>query len=123
DRSTGRGALGSRVQVVSLPLTDWARLPPRGQGGSPMKRPRWKRLRWLALLLLAPPALWGLVLAVIPTGWAKARLVAQLQQATGQPVRLGSLRMGPLGGVRLGNLEIGEPVLGDAPWLRVATLR
>ncbi|MBX6311328.1 MAG: AsmA-like C-terminal region-containing protein [Isosphaeraceae bacterium] len=84
---------------------------------------RWRLI--LLALVLGPPLLWALVLALVPTAWARDRIVARLQQATGQPVRLVGLRLGALGGVRLQGLEIGPPVAekGDGPWLRVSALR
>ncbi len=87
-----------------------------------MRCPTPRRLRWLALLLL-PPALWGAVLAIVPTDWARTRLVARLEAATGRSVRLQALRLGTWGGVRLRGLEIGERGSDQSPWLRVEELR
>jgi AsmA protein len=91
------------------------------KGGSPMKRPR-LRVRWLVLLglLAVPPLLWALLLLIIPTDWARGRIVTRLSQASGRAVRLESLRVGALGGIRLTNLAIGAPRSGDDPWLTVA---
>src|SRR3954471_18954175 len=52
--------------------------PPRFReikGGSPMKRPRF-RPWWLIPLsvVLVPPLLWMLLLLIIPTDWARARI-------------------------------------------------
>ena len=87
-----------------------------------MKCPKPRHLRWLGLLLI-PPALWGVVLAIAPTDWAKNRLVARLEVATGRAVRLEALRLGTFGGVRLRGLEIGERGQGREPWLRAEELR
>lgn len=87
-----------------------------------MKCPKPRRLRWLGLLLI-PPAFWGVVLAIVPTDWAKTRLVARLEAATGRAVRLEALRLGTFGGVRLRGLEIGERGEGRTPWLRAEELR
>jgi AsmA-like C-terminal region len=88
-----------------------------------MKLPRLRLKRRHLLWLLLPPAMWALLLAIVPTEWARERLVARLSQATGKKVRLGGLRMGVLGGLRLQDLEIGEPDVVNDAWLRVADLR
>jgi uncharacterized protein involved in outer membrane biogenesis len=88
-----------------------------------MKRPRIRlRLRWLVPLaiLLLPPLLWALLLSVVPTDWARQRVVARLSAASGRSVRLATLRIGPLGGIYLTGLEIGAPGAADDPWLKVA---
>src|SRR4051812_12557754 len=48
----------------------------------PMKRPR-IRLRWLVPLafLLLPPMFWALLLSVVPTDWARQRLVNRMSAA------------------------------------------
>jgi hypothetical protein len=88
-----------------------------------MKVARRRRL-WAVLLglLLLPPALWGLVLSLVPTEWARTRLVRQLAGATGQPVQLEGVRLGLLGGVRLKGLRVGAPAVEGGPWLQVADL-
>jgi hypothetical protein len=88
-----------------------------------MKLPRLRLSRRMLLWLLAPLAFWALMLALVPTEWARARLTARLSQATGKHVRLGALRLGVFGDVRLKNLEIGEAEASADPWLRVADLR
>src|SRR4051812_20098167 len=93
-------------------------------GGSPMKRPRSRCRRRVALaLLLLPPILWATVLAVTPTEWARTRIVAQLGRSTGRSVRLGSLRVGFFGSVYLAGLEIGAPGSGGDPWLKAPWTR
>src|SRR4051794_8464321 len=99
-------------------------MPPADQGRIAVECPRLRlRLRLrrrpgrrLLAMLLVPPALWALLLAIVPTDWARARLVARLEQATGRAVRLEGLRLGFCGGVRLRNLEIGEPEAVADPW-------
>jgi hypothetical protein len=60
---------------------------------------------------------------VAPTPWAKGRVIAALEARTGRSVRLESLAVAPLGGVRLSKLEIGSPGDVDDPWLKAATIR
>src|SRR5207249_1048890 len=100
---------------------------PGDQRRIPMKRPRFSipvpiRLRWLVLLavLLLPPLLWAIFVAVIPTDWARQRIVAGMSEATGRSVRIASLRVGVLGGIDLTGLEIGAPGAAADPWLKVA---
>ena len=88
-----------------------------------MKRPKPRRCLWLGLFLVAPPAFWALLLALVPTDWARARLVARLEQATHRRVSIASVRLGPFGGVKVGGLEIGEPQPDQPPWLVVRELR
>jgi hypothetical protein len=78
--------------------------------------------KWL-LCLLVPPALWVVVVLLAPTEWARNRLAARLGRACGKEVRLGALRLGPLGGVHLANLAIGEPGAQGDPWLTVREVR
>ena len=89
-----------------------------------MKRPRIPR-RWLVPLgaLLLSPIAWGLFLAVMPMGWARSRVVARLEAATGRPVALGSLRVGALGGLSLGALAVAAPGREADPWLKVGAAR
>ena len=78
------------------------------------------RRRWLLVLLLAPPLLWTLVLAVLPTDCARRKIATRLSVASGREVHLGGVRVGWLGTVWLTDLRIGAPVsLDDDPWLRV----
>src|SRR5689334_5136508 len=87
---------------------------------------RWNGLRRRRLLLIglvvAPPAFWALLLALVPTDWARSKVVAALARSTGQPVRLGAVRLGALGGVRLEQLEIGQAGPDPGPWLTVTDL-
>ena len=85
-----------------------------------MKRPCLfiRRWHWFALLLV-PFLAWGVVLAVVPTGWARDRLIARLTKATGRSVRIGGLRLGVLGDLRIIDLAIAELSTPDDPWLRV----
>ncbi|MBV8677315.1 MAG: hypothetical protein JO355_09120 [Planctomycetaceae bacterium] len=89
-----------------------------------MKRPRFRR-RWLVPLgvLGLPPLLWTVILIVAPTEWARTKVVEQLGKATGRTIGLGRLRIGPLGDVRLADLEIGSPRSVHDPWLKIGTAR
>ncbi len=88
-----------------------------------MKRPRFRgRWPWLGLLL-APALAWAAILALVPTGWAKARLVDRLARATGRAVGIGSVRLCVLGNLRVTDLTIAEPRTPGDPWLRVAEAR
>src|SRR5690606_20818002 len=74
---------------------------------------------------------WAAVLMLAPTDWARMRVVRAIEGATGSPARLDALRFGPLGGVWLLGLEIGDPVAlaGPAPgascgpWLDATAVR
>jgi hypothetical protein len=85
--------------------------------GSPMRRWCPGRLRLLGLLLLAPAVAWVLALTLIPTGWARDRIVAELQRETGRSIRLEDVRLGPLGGIHLRGLEVAQPGKPGDPWL------
>lgn len=88
-----------------------------------MKRPRWCSCRWAWIgSLVAMPALaWALALAVVPTDWARARMVDRLSRATGgRSVRIGGLRLGIFGQLRVVDLAIAEAATPDDPWLRAA---
>ncbi len=82
-------------------------------------------------ILLVPPLFWAAVLLLVPTEWARLRVVDSIQEATGSPVRLDGLRFGVLGGVWLFGLEIGDPIAqaGPAPgaswgpWLQARAVR
>jgi len=88
-----------------------------------MKRPRMRgRWPWLGLLLL-PGLAWAVVLALVPTDCARARLVARLERATGRSVRIGALKLGVLGDLRILDLTIAEPRSAADPWLRAAEAR
>ena len=89
-----------------------------------MKRPRFPR-RWLVPLgaLLLPPLAWSLLIAVMPTEWARARVVARLEAATGRPVALGALRVGLLGGLVLRDLAVATPGKAADPWLKISSAR
>jgi AsmA-like C-terminal region len=85
-----------------------------------MKRPCLfvRRRHWFALLLV-PFLAWGIVLAVVPTGWARARLVDRLSKTTGRSVKIGALRLGVFGDLRIIDLAIAEPNSPSDPWLKV----
>jgi hypothetical protein len=90
---------------------------------APRPRPRHRSKRRLLLCLAALPALWALILLLIPTEWARSRLEDRLRATLGQPVRIGALRLGFCGGLRLHDLQVGDPVEESAPWLHVSDLR
>jgi AsmA protein len=83
-----------------------------------------KRLgRWILASVAIPILLWAGVVTLLPTGWLRARIVAELAQRTGHEVQLAEVAVGPLGGLRLKGLEIRRPGAGVRPWLRVPELR
>jgi AsmA-like C-terminal region len=86
-----------------------------------------RRWRWylglLVGLILVPPMLWLLVVAIAPTGWAKGKVVAILEHRSGRRVHLDGLSVRFLGGIRLTNLEIGSPNDLGNPWLKAADVR
>jgi hypothetical protein len=89
-----------------------------------MKRPCFLRRRWPWLALpLFPFLAWGVILAVVPTDWARARLVDRLTRATGKSIRIGSLKLGALGDLRIIDLSIAENQSTSDPWLKVAEAR
>ena len=88
-----------------------------------MKRPRLRgRWPWLGLLVV-PAMAWAVVLALVPTEWARARLVDRLADSTGRVVRIGGLRLGVLGNLRILDLSLAERSTPADPWLRVAEAR
>ena len=89
--------------------------------GSPMSCPLIRRrLRFLAIGLVAAFLLvWGGILVLAPTSWARDRIVKRLSEKTGRTVHLDRVRVGVFGGVRLENLTIAEPDRKDDPWLKV----
>jgi uncharacterized protein involved in outer membrane biogenesis len=86
-----------------------------------------RRWRWylglLVGLILMPPLLWLLVVAIAPTGWAKGKVVGILESRSGRRVSLEGLSVRLFGGIRLTNLEIGSPNDLGNPWLKAADLR
>lgn len=82
------------------------------------------RCRWvrrLALLIAgivaAPFLLWGLIVLIAPTGWAKAYVASALERSSGRSVSLEKLSVRLGGGVDLENLKIGAPGALADPWL------
>jgi AsmA protein len=63
---------------------------------------------------------WALLLSVVPTDWARQRIVSRLGAVTGRSVRIATVRVGALGGIYLTGLEIGAPGASGDPWLKVA---
>ena len=92
-------------------------LRPRQESSNPRRR----RVRPLALLMGAvfiPPLIWAAVIWLVPTECARKTIVESLSQSTGRVVRLSSVRLGALGGVRLDGLEIAEKTAEKVPWLK-----
>lgn len=83
-----------------------------------MKR-RWIRRILFAVVATAaaPFLLWGLIVLVAPTGWAKARVVSALERSSGRSVSLERLSVRLAGGIDLVNLRIGAPGALADPWL------
>lgn len=83
-----------------------------------MKR-RWIRRILFAVVAIAaaPFLLWGLIVLVAPTGWAKAYVVSTLEQSSGRSVSLEKLSVRLAGGIDLVNLRIGAPGALADPWL------
>ena len=79
----------------------------------------WRRFA----LPLIPVLAWGAVLAVVPTDWARMRLVERLAKATGRSVTIGALRLGVLGDLKIIGLAIAEPSNLGNPWLVVDEAR
>lgn len=80
-------------------------------------------IRLVAAVAGLPTILWTAVLLVAPTGWARARIVRELEEATGRKVAIESIRLGPLGNLRVRGLAVAERSAPDDPWLKVAEAR
>jgi uncharacterized protein involved in outer membrane biogenesis len=80
-------------------------------------------VRILGGLALVPLLSWVLVIVVAPTGWARRQIVAQIEARSGRRVALDGLSVGPMGGIRLTNLQIGSPQDTGDPWLKAADVR
>lgn len=74
-------------------------------------------------MLALPAVAWALIVLLAPTGWARARLVARLEAATGRVVRIGSVRLGWTGHLRVAHLSFAERSNPGDPWLYVADAR
>ena len=84
-----------------------------------MFRPR-LRCKWFWLTVLGVPSLvWVTIVLATPTGWARSRLTARIEAATGRVVRIGSVRLGFLGDLKIVDLNLAEPSDPANPWLRV----
>ena len=84
---------------------------------------RLRIIRLVAAFAGLPAFLWTAVLLVAPTGWARARIVRELQEATGRKVAIESIRLGPLGNLKVRGLSVAERATPDDPWLKVAEAR
>ena len=84
-----------------------------------MFRPR-LRCKWFWLTMLGVPSLvWVAIVLVTPTGWARSRLTTRIEAATGRVVRIGSVRLGFLGDLKINDLSLAEPSDPGNPWLQV----
>ena len=88
-----------------------------------MFRPRLRRRCLCGALLGSPALLWALLLVLAPTGWVRDRLVARLEAATGRSVRIGGVRLGITGHVRIDDLSLAERGAPGDPWLLVREVR
>lgn len=80
-------------------------------------------LRLAAAVAGLPTLLWAAILLVAPTGWARARVVRDLEEATGRKVAIESIRLGPLGTLRVRGLSVAERATPGDPWLKVDEAR
>lgn len=80
---------------------------------------RWLRRLALAIVALvaSPFLLWGLIVLIAPTGWARAHVASALERSSGRSVSLEKLSVRLGGGVDLENLKIGAPGALADPWL------
>lgn len=80
---------------------------------------RWvRRLLFLFVAIAAAPfLLWGLIVLIAPTGWARAYVSSALEQSSGRSVSLEKLSVRLAGGIDLVNLRIGAPGALADPWL------
>ncbi len=91
---------------------------------SPHCRLRRLRICRLGAAIASVPALlWAALLLVAPTGWARDRVARELEDATGRKVSIESIRLGPLGNLRVRGIAVAEPATPGDPWLRVAEAR
>jgi AsmA protein len=79
--------------------------------------------RRLAAALVAPVAIWVLIVALLPTGWARDRLVRAIEARTGRAVRIERVVIGPFGAVHLRGLALAERSAADRPWAEAVEIR
>jgi hypothetical protein len=84
---------------------------------------RWKIIRVGGAVAAVPTFLWSAILLIAPTGWARARVERELAEVTGRAVSIESIRLGPLGNLRVRGLSVAERAAPDDPWLKVAEAR
>lgn len=86
-----------------------------------------QRTRRYALVVmgigLIPLLLWIGLLLIAPTAWARRQVIAALESRSGRSVRLDSLSVHLMGGLRLRNLSIGSPQNTEDPWIQAAEIR
>jgi len=80
---------------------------------------RWFRRALFSLVAIAaaPFLLWGLIVLIAPTGWARAYVTSALERCSGRSVSLEKLSVRLGGGIDLVNLKIGAPGALADPWL------
>lgn len=89
-----------------------------------MSTRQWRRRApILCGLASLPLVLWLVVVLAAPTGWARRRIVAELEARSGRRVALGGVAIGLTGRIRLTGLEIGSPRATADPWLKAADIR
>src|SRR5690349_17193286 len=88
------------------------------RGGMRMRRTCLRLPGRVLAVLRAPVLLWTLVVVLMPTGWARARIERRLAKATGRAATVGSLRLGWSGNVHLADLRLAQPDRPTEPWLR-----
>ncbi len=87
-----------------------------------MKWPGKRSFRAVGVVVSTPPALWLGTLLLLPMGWARDRVIADLRASTRQEVRLERVRLRPWGGLELIGLTLASPATAADPWLKVAAV-
>ena len=80
-----------------------------------------RRFKVLGGLLCGPLILWVVLLFIIPTDWARRRLVGRLEAATGQSVRIGKVSLGISGRLQVRDVALATRETPDDPWLQAGS--
>ena len=92
-----------------------------------MKIPRIFTCRRVMIATLAIPVvpllLWVGLICLAPTDWARSRMIRELETATGRKVSIGSIRLGPLGNLRVRDVQVAEIDNFEDPWMKIAEAR
>ena len=80
-----------------------------------------RRLKVLGGVLCGPMLLWVVLLLIIPTDWARRRLVGRLEAATGQSVRIGKVSLGLSGRLQVRDVALATRETPDDPWLQAGS--